>query len=421
MPRRETRANSAIRHSFSMIGGGMVAPQDLKAMRRVYLDYLEHMEGVIHGEEDSRPVVWAEFNLSNEILRIFDVVMYVPESIAIMGHNMGTHTTVEIIEAAEMAGLPVEYCSAGKSAVGAYLSEQAPAPDILLSSSHPCDSVVSSYQVLQYMTKAPMFCVDTPYWDNEDSHAYHAENIREMIVFLEENTGQKMDWEELRHVCDNINQTNRFFQDYSEMSRTVPSPCNLTCLLLGWQHSIAAHGTDNGREFARMIYENARARHEKGKGFITNQKIRVIWWDIPIGFHFLEPWMNKEFGAITVADFMGRVRTNQIDLSTNETMLHGLARTHLNIAMARQLRGPAEFFTGELTRIVEEYSGDCLIFTRHQGCKGGWAMGKLIRDVCRKSGLPALFLSTDAFDPRFASEDQIKREIAEFFTSHGLA
>ncbi|MBI9078035.1 MAG: 2-hydroxyacyl-CoA dehydratase [Desulfatibacillum sp.] len=89
--------------------------------------------------------------------------------------------------------------------------------------------------------------------------------------------------------------------------------------------------------------------------------------------------------------------------------------------MARQLRGPAEFFTDELARIIEEYSGDCLFFTRHQGCKGGWAMGKLIRDVCRRSGLPVLFLSTDSFDPRFTSEEQVKREIAEFFQNNGLA
>ena len=421
MPKRETRSNSAWRHSFSMIGGGLVSPADLKAMRYVYLDYLEYMDDLLYAEKGTWPVVWSEFNLSNEILRVLDVVMYVPESMAIMGHNMGTHTTVEIIEAAEKEGLPTEFCSAGKAAIGAFLTHQAPKPDLLISSSHPCDSVVSSYQVLQYMTKVPLFTVDTPYWDDADSHDYYADNILELIDFLEEHTGQKLNWDALAQVCHIINQTNAFLQEYTEMARAVPSPCNLTCLLLGWQHSIAAHGTENGLWFARMICQNAKARLAKGKGYLKTQKIRIIWWDIPIGFHFLEPWLNSRFGAVTVADFMGRVSTNPIDLSSRESMIRGLAQSHMNIAMARQLRGPAEFFTEELKRILEEYSGDCLIFTRHQGCKGGWAMGKLIRDACRKSGLPVLFLSTDSFDPRFASEEQIKREITEFFQNNGLA
>jgi benzoyl-CoA reductase/2-hydroxyglutaryl-CoA dehydratase subunit BcrC/BadD/HgdB len=421
MPGRETRSNSARRHSFSMIGGGLVRPADLKAMRYVYLDYLEYMDDLLYAEKGTWPVVWSEFNLSNEILRVLDVVMYVPESMAIMGHNMGTHTTVKIIEAAEREGLPTEFCSAGKAAIGAYLTHQAPKPDLLISSSHPCDSVVSSYQTLEYLTKAPLFSVDTPYWDDDGSVDYYADNLLELIGFLEDNTGLKVNWEDLAQVCDNINKTNALLQEYTEMARAVPSPCNLTCLLLGWQHSIAAHGTENGLKFAQMICENAKARLAKGKGFIKKQKIRVIWWDIPIGFHFLEPWLNRRFGAVTVADFMGRVNTSMIDLSSRETMIRDLARTHLNIAMARQLRGPAEFFTEELKRILEEYSGDCMIFTRHQGCKGGWAMGKLIRDVCQKADLPVLFLSTDSFDPRFASEQEIKREITGFFQNNGLA
>ena len=421
MPKKESRAFSAYRHSFSMIGGGVIRPEDFKAMRYVYLDYLDHMNALLNAEEDPRPVVWAEFNLSNELLRVFDVIMYVPESLSIMAHNMGLHTTVKLIEEAENQGLPDTHCSAGKTALGAYLLEQAPDPDLLISSSHPCDSVVSSYQILQYLTKAPLFTVDTPYWDDQDSGDYYTENMLELIGFLESRLGRKMDWDRLEKVCRDLNETNRYLQEYTEMSRAIPSPCNLTCLLLAWQHSIAAQGTENGMEFARLIHKNARDRLKKGAGFIKNQKIRIIWWDIPIAFHFLEPWLNIEFGAVTVADFMARVNTSQIDLSSKDTMIQGLARTHLKIAMARQLRGPAEFFTQELERIIQEYSGDCFIFTRHQGCKGGWAVNKMVRDVCEKSGLPALFLSTDSFDPRFASEQQIKEEITEFFISNGLA
>ena len=353
--------------------------------------------------------------------RVFDAVSYIPEALSIMGHHMGTDIPVSFIEAAENAGLPAESCSAGKAAIGAHLMGQAPPPDALLSSSHPCDSVVSSYQVLQYLTNAPLFTLDTPYWDDEGSYEYYAKNLLEMISFLEERLGRKMDWDRLKAVCETMNEANRHLCEYTEMAKAVPSPVNLTCLLLGWQHGVCMMGSERAPRYAKIIRDNAKKRLDAGRGFIKKQKIRVIWYDIPIAFHFLEPWLNRRFGAVTVADFMGRVSQVPIDTKSRETMLKGLARTHLNIAMARQCRGPAEFFTGELSRIIDEYSGDCFIFTRHQGCKTSYAMGKLIRDVCARAGLPALFLATDSFDKRCVNEEQVKQQISDFFRENNLA
>lgn len=419
MPDEETLWNSGPRHSFSMLGGGLVKADDLAAMRYIYQDYEKHMERLL--SPNGRPVVWSEFNLSNELLRVFDVTAYIPEAISIMGHHLGTDLPVRLIEAAENAGLPTEYCSAGKAAIGAYLLGQAPEPDLIISSSHPCDSVVSSYQTLRFLTGKPLFPVDSPYWDDDEAYAYYAQNLWDLVDFLEKNTGQKMDWEALRVVCQSMNEANRHLQEYTEMARAVPSPVNLTCLLLGWQHGIAAMGSANSAVYAKTIRDNAAKRLEKGEGYFKKEKIRVIWYDIPIAFHFMEPWLNKTFGAVTVADFMGRVSQTQIETTSPETMIRDLAKTHLRIAMARQCRGPAEFFTAELARIVEEYSGDCFIFTRHQGCKIAWAMGKLVRDVCARAGKPALFLAVDSFDSRLVGEAAIKKQISDFFYEQGLA
>ena len=421
MPERENGWNSGPRHSFSMLGGGLVSPEDLSAMRLVYLDYLDHMNAILDSAENGEKVVWSEFNLSNELLRVMGAVTYVPEALSIMGHHMGTDVVVDFIEAAEKEGLPAEYCSAGKAAIGAHLLGQAPPPDLIVSSSHPCDSVVSSYQVLQYLTKAPLFTLDTPYWDNEESYAYYAKNILELIGVLEEKLEKKLDWDKLAETCETMNETNRFLSEYTEMAKLRPSPANLTCLLLGWQHGVCTMGSPRAAAYAKIIRDNAKKRLDEGRGFIADQKIRIIWYDIPIAFHFLEPWLNRTFGAVTVADFMGRVSQGEIDTQSRDTILHGLAKAHLNIAMARQCRGPAEFFTGELSRIIAEYNGDCFIFTRHQGCKTSYAMGKLVSDVCRKAGLPALFLATDSFDKRCVNEEQVKQQLSDFFRENGLA
>ena len=139
-----------------------------------------------------------------------------------------------------------------------------------------------------------------------------------------------------------------------------------------------------------------------------------------MAFSNIFPWLERRFGAVVVADLIARVQTVQIDISSEESMIRGLAKTHLYVSMAKQCRGPIEFFTEELERIIDEYSGDCLIFTRHNGCKHGWAGLKIIKDICKSSGLPVLFLSTDIFDKRNSPEEEIKKQIVNFFRSNGL-
>ena len=122
-----------------------------------------------------------------------------------------------------------------------------------------------------------------------------------------------------------------------------------------------------------------------------------------------------------VADFIGQVATVRIDTSTNESMIRGLARTQMHLAMGRQCHGPVEFITDEMEKYFDQYRVDCMIFTGHQGCKHGWAAAKIIRDICEKRKMPALYLTIDIMDQRCLDEQGVKDEITKFFRAHGWA
>ena len=417
---RETSFNKKFRFTTLMAGYAMLEPAELKALSMLQKDMLKYIEDVMD-EASGRPVVWSEWNLSNELLRAFDVRQYIPETLAVMAQIAGSDAAVEVIEMAEEAGLPPEYCSAAKCAVGSILANEAPMPDVIISSSHPCDSVASSYQALQYMTDAPMFVIDTPYWDDDESFKYYEDGLWRMIAFLEKNLDQKLDWDKFKEVCENVNKTNHHLQELSEMSRAVPSPTSVEPLLLHWMGRMAAFGSPNGAEFARLVHEAAKIRLKNKKSVIGKEKIRMIWYDVPLVFAPLFPWLEKEFGAVVVSDFIGRIQTVPIDVSSEETMVRDLARTHLYCTMVRHTRGPAEFYTEEFKKIIDEYSGDCFVFMGHQGCKGAWAIQKLFRDMCRDAGLPSLFIGADIFDKRFITEEEVKRQFEDFFRSNGLA
>lgn len=146
-----------------------------------------------------------------------------------------------------------------------------------------------------------------------------------------------------------------------------------------------------------------------------------MWWDVPVSNTNIQSWMGHKFGASIVTDYVSHNLHNQIDTTSLDSMLEGLALTHLYFGMRRQSHGPIELILDELEELVDAYSPDCFIFSRHLGCKHNYAAHKIIRDFCKKIGLPSLFLTSDIFDIREVSENKIRSEIETFFRQRGLA
>jgi benzoyl-CoA reductase subunit B len=422
--KKETIFNKRLRSAFLWVGGGLISARDYKAQRggmRVMLDYLEgHIKPL--NKKNKKPVVYLGWCVSPEFMRAFDAYYIIPEVISVAGSFMGQDVTHHILEVLEAEGGSMESCSASKIGAGAYFTQQLPSPDLIVTSSHPCDSGVAFYPTLQSLTKVPMYVLDTPYGRDEASYEYYARNIWGMIRFLETHLNQKMDWDRLKEACEELNKTNSYLQELTEMARAIPSPISGEVLTQSWAFKLMGSGSRHMTQCAKMMHDNAKARLERGEGWAKQEKIRIIWWDVPIAFVNLYPWLLKEFGAVVVGgDLMGRCNTPQVDISSEEGIINSMAKIHLNVSMARNVRGPYEFITDEFEQIIAEYSGDCFIFVGHNGCKHGWAASKMKKDICKRVGLPALFMSSDYADSRNMSEEALKKELSNFFISNGLA
>ncbi len=211
-----------------------------------------------------------------------------------------------------------------------------------------------------------------------------------------------------------------YLQEMTEMARAKPCPVSIETLLLAWMFKITGIGSPLITQTIKEFCENARKRLKKSKGYYPKENIRVLWWDVPIAFANLFPWLEKKFGAVTVADFIGRVYTPYVDTTSEETMVRDLSRVHLHVAMGRNTRGPSELVTQEMERLMEQYSPDCMVFTGHNGCKHGSALSRIKKHIIKSHNIPALFLSSDIFDTRTMNEPAIQRELTDFFYMHGF-
>ncbi len=421
-PVRETWYNRKLRYGLLTVGGGLLPPDVLRAYGYGARAVMDNFREVIEADRKGEPIVWVEWILTAELLDAFDVTSFCSAAINVFGNIDGMATPSLIIEEAEKQGTPVEYCSAMKLDVGALLLGQIPRPTLAIAGSHPCDTNVSVAQTLEYLTGAPSFIFDIPYWKDEESFAYTERQVWDQIRFLEENLGKTIDWERLREVLERVNKFNFYLTEICEMHKAVPCPGTMINLGFSWVVREINVRSPHALAMARGLYEAVKKRDDRGVGVVKKERVRVLLWFPPIAFFtYLFKWMEHEFGAVIVADFIGQVSTVYIDTSSKETLVRDLARTQMNLAMGRQCHGPVEFITDEMERFFTEYRVDCMIFTGHQGCKHGWAAAKIIQDICRRRGMPALYLTIDIMDQRCLNEQALRNEITEFFRNHGWA
>ncbi|MGE5422794.1 MAG: 2-hydroxyacyl-CoA dehydratase subunit D [Ignavibacteriales bacterium] len=419
---KETWYNQTLRYGLLALNAGLSTVDELKAFKHGIQALREECyEGTMAGRR-GESLAWVEWILTAEIFEAFDVPSWPAEAINIFGNIRGVEYPPYLVEVAENAGIPIENCSAQKLLVGCMLTEQMAPPSMIVSASHPCDTGVSVYQSVEYLTNVPMFVFDCPYWKDDDSYQYYVENMWDFIAFLEKNLEKKIDWDKLREALDRVNKFNYYLQEMTEMHRAIPCPGSTSSLILSWVFREGAMRSPHAVEAAKELYQTVKKRFDNGQGVVKKEKIRVIWWDPTMAFFlYLFKWMEDEFGAVVVTDFVGRVSQVPIDTSTPESMVEGMAKTQMHLAMGRQCHGPIEFVTGELAKCVEEYQPDCIIFSRHNGCKHGWSALRIAQDYVKKINMPALFLSIDIMDKRHTSEQEIKRQIGEFFRRNGLA
>jgi benzoyl-CoA reductase subunit B len=410
------------RLAIEMISSQSLTADVLWALHPINQALKKYLEGIFDcAENRSRPLTWLEWCVSTDLLLAFDAQPMCTEGLVAILLILQPGVNEKLIDVGEQAGVPVEYCSASKNAIGAYLADQLPQPDCIVTSSHPCDSMVSSYQTLEYLSGVPTFRLDTPYWDDQRSLDYYAGEIRRLIAFLEDQFNRRLDYDRLRKVLTEVNMTNELLIEVNEMYRAKPCPGSIVSTVLSWVARVIGLGTPEVTETARRLHKITKERYQRGRGTIRNEKIRVIWYDVPIAFYPLVLWMEETFGATIVMDVVSYIDTPPIDTTTEESMVRGLAESYMNLAMARQFHGPVDFYLRDLNRICQDYSGDCFIFAGHAGCKHAWASTRIIKDYMKKIGMPLLVLSSDIFDRRVIHEDQLKAQIEEFFVSNGLA
>ncbi len=304
-----------------------------------------------------------------------------------------------------------------------------PEPDMLLGSSMGCDPRWKWYQALGRYKDTPIYNIDVlmPPSDanmeaiREHSVRYMAEELRGLVVFLEEQTGRRMDYDRLRALVGQVEETRMWWRKAYELRKALPCPMSTQDhFTLFVPHHMML--TDSFTlEFYKGLYEELKERVDGGRGVIDEEKYRLIWG---VG---IPPWHSMyvldvflEYDAVFAAETAYMVPEHfemPADVSDPLEVI-ALRAFERNTALQRrgqEAGGIPPLAQAHLERI-RDFSIDGVVMHITRSCRASTMGQMLVRNVIndRYPGMPVMFMESDMIDHHAYSEGDTRKRIDVF-------
>ena len=377
-----------------------------------------YMEKLVDAVDRNHPFIWYNLGFNSELIYAFDTVFPTPiEAFGAMHNILGdVNVTLDLIDTAEAAGVPSDCCSADRIGAGTLHKNLYPEPCCTIGINTPCDAQVLATQVMADISRKPFFVLDVPYYRDDRSVKHLAAQLEELIPFIEEHSGLKLDWDRLREACELSNQMTEAIWEWLEWRKQVPCTQSSKLVSLTLILQIMFAGTQEGVDIARALLREARERTLRKERFFE-ERVRAVWYQDPVWTDMqIYDWFERDLGLTVPIDVFGYYAQDAIiDTKTPESMLYGLARKMCNChPMARQFRSDIDVYINDFLHIHEAWNADCGIFAGHIACKHAWGGIGLLKEACRKADIPLLIFEFDMFDPRITPYEDIFFQVERF-------
>jgi hypothetical protein len=382
-------------------------------------DRTEHYKRSYLAKETGDLVAWQQLCVFPELFHAMDIVNICPEELPKYAGFHDWEATCRVLDMGKQ-WIPEYLCSLNKYMVAALLAGIVPAPDLIVHASQPCDSGQGTYPSIATYLGVPMFSFDIPYWDDERTYDYLADQVASLVEFLEKTTGRKLDYDRLRQVMEYSNQAQAYINAIYELRKAIPCPIGgrlSQYMSQAWRELMGNPGLV---DYYRGIYEAAKDKVDKGQGYLPQEKIRLGYIYLQHGIYGdLVDWMGDEHGANVVIDYMTPRNINLFeDLSSPRQIFKALARKLAAMPMGWQSRGPANYFIDGTVNVCRDFKVDAGIFAGHVGCKQTWAMAALVRDrLYDELAIPVLMFDIDLWDPRVVTKEEVREKLDTFLTT----
>ncbi len=343
--------------------------------------------------QQKKPVAWTSAFFPSEIVYFFDLVPFAPEAAA--GTSASLDLAPDLLKQSDHMGIASDSCSFHRCAAAGTTLEYFPLPDFLMASSHLCDGAPRLFQYMASRYNKPLFLLDVPFRENEDSLKYVAEQLADITRNLERQTGQNLTGERIKKVFEFSNRARRYQLEISRLRQQIPSPMNgeeglsyIYLTLLGQGHPETPEIYRTLAEELQTIVNNEAVQSTPGE----EEKFRLIWLHLrPYYSSEMISYLEKELKQKIVAEEMNYVYWPPLD---PEKPFLSLAQKIL----AHPGLGPIGRRLKTIEKMCQDYQAHGVVHFSHWGCRQSAGGTMFMKKKLREKGIPFLALDGDCID-----------------------
>lgn len=348
-----------------------------------------------------------------EILYAMDITPMHTELTAWMT-ALFTGSCEDLLARSSATGLAAEICSPYRVLNGALYSEALPSPDVVLWTNLICDNAVKGGDIIMHKTGCPGYFLDCPNSQTEKENDYLKQEVLDLITFLENKSGHKMDWNKLSDSIAVISRQIDLFRQINDLRKCVPSPFPPQDFLKLFTVDCLLAGQSQVTEYLTLARQELIEERDRLKGDTSVERFRIMNIGMPpvLLLGTIEKF-SKEYNAVSVSDpFFCQWGEGQLNFSSPLEAI--LDKIKLNPVMT--MYGPMD--NRVVNMVIDsaiQYKVDGAIYYAHIGCRQSSALIKLIKDKLNEINIPVLILDSDIIDVTITPEAELQKKLRQFY------
>lgn len=330
--------------------------------------------------------------------------------------------TPPYLEEVEAYGVPADVCPLPSAEAGVAICDDYPKMGTcMVNCNMPCDGSImtTSFQDRRFRLPSFVYCVPLRY-NEEDVQDYAAEEVKAMIEFIENQTGEKFDWNAYFTAMHRYNQQLDYELQKWDVNKT-PYP-QLTGASF-WLYRLFYFHMSGGYD-PRFLKVDKKVNKIMMKAYEAKtpcskvMRHRAVVWSCPANYYTsFAAWLENCWGINVVMDMETMISYLKFSEDDQEQAYHDLAQTYQRVTMRKHTKGGYRNVVDELWRIVEEYNADTVIMYDQISCKGMDGLNGIFDDQARERNVNFIWVKQDLMDPRTISRRDLREQVNKYMTT----
>ena len=375
-------------------------------------------------KEFNKTVVVFDENMMSQIMNGFPNLHMVCREIPII-YTPSTVTqegVIHYIDVAQQYGIPGDVCPMPSAEFGVALEDDYPHVGVcMVQCNTTCDGSLMGNGLEARRFEVPTFQLAVPIRHTQESvQEYGAAEIANCIKFIEEQTGEKFDWDHYFKCMKTFNNQTKLFHEWLEMSRTeYPQVIGNNVALYRDAYYQVGGGRDvkfleNDQEITKIAWQGYKDK----VSCVSKVRHRAVLWGVQAQYYTAFPiWLQNCWGILPLIDMLSLTSTKLYSEDNKEQAMYDLAHLYMNMNMRNRSNGGYEVGVEDIWRFCEEFNADMLIMYEHIGCKSMSGYHGMIEEEARKRGLHLVWVTHGLMDPRAASRADMRNEVSMYMRS----